>query len=244
MPVFLVANPKGGVGKSTVATNLAGWFARQGRRTMLGDLDKQQSSRAWLDLRPQALPRIETWDIDEDRVARPPQGVTHAVVDTPAALHGHLLKTVLKAADRIIVPLQPSLFDIYATQGFLAKLADKGVLKDDGRVGVLGMRVDARTRSAEQLQRFVEALGRPRRDAVGRGARPGREGPRAVAAAARVGRRLIRRLGEDELPTLTGDRGRATRGRATRRSPDDARRGGLARDWNRPIAVGRALLIG
>jgi chromosome partitioning protein len=161
MPVFLVANPKGGVGKSTVATNLAGWFARQGRRTMLGDLDRQNSSRAWLALRPQALPRIETWDIDEDRVARPPQGVTHAVVDTPAALHGHLLKTVLKAADRIIVPLQPSLFDIYATQGFLAKLADKGVLKDDGRVGVLGMRVDARTRSAEQLQRFVEALGLP-----------------------------------------------------------------------------------
>jgi chromosome partitioning protein len=161
MPVFLVANPKGGVGKSTVATNLAGYYARRGERTMLGDLDRQQSSRAWLALRPQALPRIETWDIDEDRVARPPQGVTHAVIDSPAALRGHLLKAALKAADRVIVPLQPSLFDIYATQAFLARLADKGVLKDDGRVGVLGMRVDARTRSAEQLQRFVEGLGLP-----------------------------------------------------------------------------------
>jgi len=161
MPVFLVANPKGGVGKSTVATNLAGWFARRGRRTMLGDLDRQQSSRAWLALRPLALPKIETWDIDADRVARPPQGVTHAVIDTPAALHGHLLKAALKAADRIIVPLQPSLFDIYATQSFLARLADKGALKNDGCVGVLGMRVDARTRSAEQLQRFVEKLGLP-----------------------------------------------------------------------------------
>jgi chromosome partitioning protein len=161
MPVFLVANPKGGVGKSTVATNLAGYFARRGERTMIGDLDRQQSSRAWLALRPQALPTIETWEIDEDEVARPPRGVTHAVIDTPAALHGHLLRYALKAADRVIVPLQPSLFDIYATQAFLAKLADRGMLKQEGRVGVLGMRVDARTRSAEQLQRFVEGLGLP-----------------------------------------------------------------------------------
>lgn len=161
MPVFLVANPKGGVGKSTVATNLAGYFARRGERTMLGDLDRQQSSRAWLALRPPALPRIETWEIDADRVARPPAGVTHAVIDSPAALHGHLMRAALKAADRVIVPLQPSLFDIYATEAFLARLADKGLLKQDGRVGVLGMRVDARTRSAEQLQRFVEGLGLP-----------------------------------------------------------------------------------
>jgi chromosome partitioning protein len=68
---------------------------------------------------------------------------------------------VLKIADRIVVPLQPSLFDIYATQAFLAKLADRGVLKDTGRVGVLGMRVDARTLAAEQLHRFVEGLGLP-----------------------------------------------------------------------------------
>jgi len=60
MPVFLIANPKGGVGKSTVATNLAGYFARRGERTMLGDLDRQQSSRAWLALRPRALPKIDT----------------------------------------------------------------------------------------------------------------------------------------------------------------------------------------
>mgnify|MGYP001279368906 CR=1 FL=1 len=161
MPVFLVANPKGGVGKSTVATNLAGYFARRGLRTMLGDLDRQQSAQAWLALRPLALPRIETWHIGDDRVARLPPGVTHAVIDTPAALRGDLLRMALKSADRVIVPLQPSLFDIYATQAFLARLADKGLLKEDGRVGVLGMRVDARTRAAEQLQRFVEGLGLP-----------------------------------------------------------------------------------
>lgn len=161
MPVFLIANPKGGVGKSTVATNLAGFFARQGRRTMLGDLDRQQSSRAWLSLRPPGLPAIESWDIDADRIARPPRGVTHVVLDSPAALHGSLLKEALRVADRVVVPLQPSLFDIYATTAFLAKLAERGELKGNGQVGVLGMRVDARTRAAEQLQRFVEGLNLP-----------------------------------------------------------------------------------
>jgi len=161
MPVFLVANPKGGVGKSTVATNLSGYFARQGHRTMLGDLDRQHSSRAWLSLRPTTLPTIESWDVDADRIARPPRGVTHVVLDSPAAIHGSLLKEALRVADRVIVPLQPSLFDIYATTAFLAKLAERGDLKGNGQVGVLGMRVDQRTRSADQLQRFVDGLNLP-----------------------------------------------------------------------------------
>jgi chromosome partitioning protein len=161
MPIILIANPKGGVGKSTTATNLAGYFAGRGLSTMLGDLDRQQSALAWLNIRPATLPRILSWDRSDDKVARPPQGVTHVVLDTPAGLHGHGLKDALKLADRVVIPVQPSLFDIYATQNFLAKLADRGVLKDGGRVGVLGMRVDARTRAAEQLQRFVESLDMP-----------------------------------------------------------------------------------
>jgi chromosome partitioning protein len=162
MPVVLIVNPKGGVGKSTVATNLAGYFATRGHKTMLGDLDKQQSSRAWLQLRPAGAAPIKSWDIDADRIARPPKGVSHVVLDTPAGMHGQLLRDALKVADRVIVPLQASLFDIYATQAFLEKLADKGALKDgDERLGVLGMRVDARTRSAEQLHRFVSSLNVP-----------------------------------------------------------------------------------
>lgn len=161
MPIVLIANPKGGVGKSTAATNLAGYFARSGQATMLGDLDRQQSALAWLGIRPESLPRIESWDRSDEKVARPPKGVTHVVLDTPAGIHGHALKDALKIADRLIIPLQPSLFDIYATQAFLVRLAEKGLMKDGGHVGVLGMRVDARTRAAEQLQRFVEQLGLP-----------------------------------------------------------------------------------
>ena len=161
MPIVLIANPKGGVGKSTAATNLAGYFARRGHATMLGDLDRQQSALAWLRIRPATLPHIESWDRSDEKVARPPKGVTHVVLDSPAGIHGHALKDALKVADRLVIPLQPSLFDIYATQAFLTRLAERGLMKESGRVGVLGMRVDARTRAAEQLQRFVEDLGLP-----------------------------------------------------------------------------------
>ena len=162
MPVVVIANPKGGVGKTTLATNLAGYFARHGHAVMLGDTDRQQSSRAWLGLRPAAAPPIRTWEINGDHIARPPKGTTHVVLDTPAGLHGWRFADVMKLAHRVVVPLQPSMFDILATQDFLTKLADeKRVRHGEVAVGVIGMRVDMRTRAAEQLQRFVEGLGLP-----------------------------------------------------------------------------------
>jgi len=162
MAVIVVANPKGGVGKSTLSTNLAGLFASRGEWVALADLDRQQSSRSWLDLRPQGLPVIEYWPVDPDNPTRPPHGLEHAVVDTPAGVHGTRLNTALALADKVIVPLQPSLFDILATQDFLQKLAkEQAIRKGNIEIGIVGMRVDARTRSAEQLHRFVEGLGLP-----------------------------------------------------------------------------------
>ncbi len=156
MKSVLVANPKGGAGKSTLATNLAGYFARSGHRVMLGDTDRQQSSHDWLALRSRLLPPISTWQIDRDRPARPPQGTTHAVLDTPAGLHGKNLERVLKVVHRVIVPVQPSLFDILATRSFLEKLLEeKAVRKEQTFVAVVGMRVDARTRAAAELERFL-----------------------------------------------------------------------------------------
>lgn len=158
----MVANPKGGSGKSTLATNLAGWLARQGHHVMLGDVDRQQSSRDWLELRPPTSPRIDTWEIADGRPARPPAGTTHAVLDTPAGLHGKQLTHVLKAVERVIVPLQPSLFDILATRHFLDVLTDEArVRKHNAFIAIVGMRVDARTRSAGELDRFLGGLGLP-----------------------------------------------------------------------------------
>lgn len=162
MESFLIANPKGGAGKTTLATNLAGFFAQQGQRVMLGDIDRQQSSREWLKLRSPALPHIATWDIEPDRPARPPKGTTHVVLDTPAGLHGKKLAHVLKLATRVIVPLQPSIFDILATRAFLGRLLEeKEIRRHQAFVAIVAMRVDARTLAAAELERFLGDTGLP-----------------------------------------------------------------------------------
>ncbi|AOF87413.1 4Fe-4S iron sulfur cluster binding s, NifH/frxC family protein [Hydrogenophaga sp. RAC07] len=160
MPIVVVANPKGGVGKSTLSTNVAGYFASQGHAVMLGDVDRQQSSALWLKLRPPAARPIQNWAVSHDLIARPPKDTTHVVLDTPAGLHGWRFKDVLKIADKVLVPLQPSIFDIYATRAFLDELAETR-RADKLQVGIVGMRVDPRTISADKLNEFVASLGLP-----------------------------------------------------------------------------------
>jgi chromosome partitioning protein len=160
MPVVVIANPKGGVGKSTVATQVVGYFASRGHPVMLGDADRQQSSRLWLSLRPPAARAISTWELEAEQLAKPPRGTTHVVLDTPAGLHGKRFRELMRVADKVIVPLQPSVFDIFATRAFLDELAER---RHAGRlqVGLVGMRVDSRTIAADKLREFVETLGLP-----------------------------------------------------------------------------------
>ena len=160
MPVIVVANPKGGVGKSTLSTNIAGYFASRGHTVMLGDADRQQSSRLWLGLRPASARPIATWDISADLIAKPPKGTTHVVLDTPAGLHGWRFNDVMKMADKISVPLQPSVFDIFATRAFLDELAQHKHA-DKAQIGLVGMRVDARTIASGKLHEFVSSLSVP-----------------------------------------------------------------------------------
>jgi chromosome partitioning protein len=157
MPVIVIANPKGGAGKSTLATNVAGCLAAAGHAVMLGDVDRQQSSRQWLLARPAALPKISAWDVAGDNVVRPPKGTTHVVLDTPAGLHGKRLEAVLRIADRLLIPLQPSLFDIQATHAFVQTLkAHKR--SADIKLGLVGMRVREHTKANEQLHQYLSTL--------------------------------------------------------------------------------------
>src|SRR5690606_1706060 len=154
MPVVAVLNPKGGVGKTTLATNLAGYFAASGARTMLGDIDRQESAKYWLRLRPKGLPQIETWEIN-GVVARPPKGVTHVVLDTPAQISDGKVADIVRVADKVLVPVAPSLFDVVATEEFLQSLrrAYPNSREFRKRVRVVGMRVDPRTKAADELAR-------------------------------------------------------------------------------------------
>lgn len=157
MPIVVVANPKGGVGKTTLSTNVAGYFASRGHSVMLGDVDRQQSAALWLRLRPPTARPIHTWELSHDQIARPPKEATHVVLDTPAGLHGKRFKDVLKLANKVIVPLQPSIFDIYATRDFLDELTETR----RAAVGIVGMRVDPRTIAADKLAEFVDRLDLP-----------------------------------------------------------------------------------
>ncbi len=159
MPVIVVANPKGGVGKSTLSTNIAGFYASRGYGVALGDTDPQASAELWLGLRAPTLRPISTWPGASAEVpGKPPRGLTHAVLDTHAGLASAQLKQVLKLADKVIVPLQPSVFDIFATRAFLDELAAHRSASSV-QVGIVGMRVDERTKAAEQWHHFVDGLG-------------------------------------------------------------------------------------
>ncbi|CUA84321.1 MULTISPECIES: ParA family protein [Gulbenkiania] len=153
---ILVANPKGGSGKSTLSTQLAGYYACQGKKVMLGDVDRQQSSLHWLTRRPPERPAIAGWEIEPGAPARAPKGTELVVLDTPAGLKGKKLAALLGRVDRILVPIQPSPFDMWASEAFLeGVLEEKALRKQKAFLAVVGMRVDPRTRSARELEQFL-----------------------------------------------------------------------------------------
>jgi chromosome partitioning protein len=163
MKSILIVNPKGGAGKTTLATNLAGGLANLGdQEVRLWDLDRQHSAMQWLSLRPADRPAISPL------VGRP-QNPGHArvgsgwlILDAPAGIHGKMLQRALKLAHKVIVPVQPSIFDIAASGDFLRELLEeKAVRKHQCQIGIVGMRVDPRTRAATTLGAYLQQYDLP-----------------------------------------------------------------------------------
>lgn len=157
MKTILIANPKGGSGKSTLSVNIAGYLARQGKRVAMLDLDKQQSSALWLSMRDFEMPAIaKLGDKKSD------EKYDWLVIDSPAGLHGKNLAHALKLAHKIIVPIAPSLFDLHASRDFLDLLAaEKSVRKQHCQIGIIGMRMSPRTRAAQALEHFLSSFDLP-----------------------------------------------------------------------------------
>lgn len=157
MPVVAVVNRKGGSGKSTFAAHVAAWCARQGHSVMLGDIDRQQSSRGWLRRRDPSLPGIAPWAIDQKNVLRVPTGITHVVLDTPGGLHGFELARIVMFADAIILPVCPSLFDRESAAACHAELMTlPRTAKGQCKLAAIGMRVDGRTNAGEVLKDWAQ----------------------------------------------------------------------------------------
>ena len=163
MRAILVANPKGGSGKTTLATNLAGYLAKQNQRVVMWDLDQQKSSLNWLALRSSELPAITRLGLERSETSqRVMEKNDWLVLDSPAGIQGKNLSHALKLAHKIIVPVQPSVFDMVATRDFIDRLMEeKTIKKHKGFIGIVGMRVDPRTRAASTLEQFLSQYNLP-----------------------------------------------------------------------------------
>jgi chromosome partitioning protein len=168
---IVFANSKGGCGKSTLATNLASFYAKQGTATALLDYDPQGSATHWLKRRNENAPLItgieafKTKQMPTTRnwFMRLPRGTERVIVDTPAGLQGSDLVETIADADLIIVPVLPSPIDIHSATRFISSILLSGVFRrEDKRLLVLANRVRKNTRSLDKLDLFLNSLKLPR----------------------------------------------------------------------------------
>lgn len=163
---IIVLNPKGGSGKSTVATNLAGFMVSKGYPVALMDFDPQGSAMRWLQNRPDERPPIHGLAaFEKDNTAtrsfrlQIPQHIRHLIVDTPAAIKSHDLIEFTRGAHAIIVPVLPSDIDIHAASRLIADmLVVAKVSRRMGRLGVVANRVRDNTVGYRKLKLFLDRL--------------------------------------------------------------------------------------
>ncbi len=161
MLAVLVANPKGGCGKSTIATNLAAAFANGGLKTAIADVDPQKSSLTWLKLRPSEEAKIYglNWLKNEGETIK---GLQRLVIDVSAGIDKKNFDMLLKAADVVVMPVLPSVFDERATGAFLKKIDTlKPIRKGRKQVAIVGNRMRSNTRAAARLEEFLDDAGHP-----------------------------------------------------------------------------------
>jgi chromosome partitioning protein len=166
---IVILNPKGGCGKSTIATNIAASYARQGSAPTIMDYDPQGSTMGWLDRRPSDLPAIhgiaafkKTMHATRSWQLRIPDDTCNLIVDSPAGLNHDDLREVTRDAASILVPVLPSSMDIEAASRCIADLLLVAKIdRRDRKLAVVANRTRKNTKSFAQLMRFLDSLGIP-----------------------------------------------------------------------------------
>lgn len=169
MSRIVLLNPKGGSGKTTLATNLAAYYAWRSFATALIDFDPQASSTRWLRARPASLPAIHgiagfqrSMTVTRSFLLRLPPGTTRVVVDTPAALEPAGIGEYTRDADAIVVPVLPSHIDIAACARCIEHLLTTAKIKRrENRIAVVANRVRPNTLVFRSLMRFLNTLDIP-----------------------------------------------------------------------------------
>ena len=161
MRTIIVLNPKGGCGKSTIATNIASYFAIKGKKVTLADCDPQGSSKDWLSVRPDIYSAINGIVVDDDRL-KIPRNSEVLIIDTPAAVADKRLSKYLRKAQSLIMPIIASPIDIRAAEKFLEELFSfKGTINNKIKIATVANRVREDTLIAAKLEHYLDNVKLP-----------------------------------------------------------------------------------
>ena len=161
MRTIIILNPKGGCGKSTIATNIASYFAIKGKKVTLADCDPQGSSKDWLSVRPDIYSSINGIVVDDDRL-KIPRNSEVLIIDTPAAVAEKRLSKYLRKAQSLIMPIIASPIDIRAAEKFLEELFSfKGTINNKIKIATVANRVREDTLIAAKLEYYLDNVKLP-----------------------------------------------------------------------------------
>ncbi|MEN8168088.1 MAG: ParA family protein [Pseudomonadota bacterium] len=164
MRTIMLMNAKGGCGKTTLAINLATWYADEGLKVALADFDTQKSSLDWLEARAdyEGIPDIEAIDATQNKPLRPARGTDLLVMDAPASTHGTVINKLLRRVDTLILPVLPSPIDMRACRRFLGELLESGrVSRHETNIGIVANRVRENTIIYHDLEKYLGHLNVP-----------------------------------------------------------------------------------
>ena len=160
MKTILIANLKGGCGKTISAITLASALAQKGYKVALADADTQKSALQWLKQRPDEAAKIQSLDWRHEKsIGDAPKNLDYLIIDAPGALTGEHAEQLISECHAVVTPLQPSFFDIESTRRFLKHIQEiKRIRKGKVAVHLVANRVKANSASSKDIQQFFEKI--------------------------------------------------------------------------------------
>lgn len=160
MKTILIANQKGGCGKTLTAITLSTALAQKGYKVALADADNQKSALQWLKQRPSSVVGIQSLDWRHEKsIGDAPENLDYLIIDAPGALTGEHAEQLIAECHAIVTPLQPSFFDIDSTRRFLKHIQDiKRIRKGKVQIHLIANRVKTNSSSSQEIQQFFNKI--------------------------------------------------------------------------------------